>query len=203
MADIVIGVRAYCKMLLHAMKYPHRAVNGVFLAEKRKNKEYGSGTVNIVDSVPLFHLCLSLTPMLEVAVMQVEQYCKSQGLVIAGYYQANEHLKDSSPDFVANRIAERVYENFSDACLVMIDNQKMSLDCDDVAFHLYQCSDNKWKLKDKNSVHFEQGHKALGVASALLHSKAYRKLADFDNHLDDISLDWSNQTINEEIERCL
>lgn len=71
MADIVIGVRAYCKMLLHAMKYPHRAVNGVFLAEKRRNKEHGVNVVNIVDCIPLFHLSLSLTPMLEVAMMQV------------------------------------------------------------------------------------------------------------------------------------
>lgn len=53
------------------------------------------------------------------------------------------------------------------------------------------------------SIHFEQGHKALSATSALLHSKSYRKLNDFDNHLDDISLDWSNQVINEEIDRCL
>lgn len=71
MADIVIGVRAYAKMLLHAMKYPHHAVNGVFLAERKRNKEHNTGPVNIVDCVPLFHLSLSLTPMLEVAMMQV------------------------------------------------------------------------------------------------------------------------------------
>lgn len=71
MADIVIGVRAYAKMLLHAMKYPHHSVNGIFLAEKRRNKEHNSGPVNIVDCIPLFHLSLSLTPMLEVGMMQV------------------------------------------------------------------------------------------------------------------------------------
>lgn len=71
MADIVIGVRAYAKMLLHAMKYPHHSVNGIFLAEKRRNKEHNSGPVNIVDCVPLFHLSLSLTSMLEVGMMQV------------------------------------------------------------------------------------------------------------------------------------
>ncbi|KAF8787089.1 ER membrane protein complex subunit 8-like [Argiope bruennichi] len=203
MADIVIDVRAYSKMLLHAMKYPHHSVNGVFLAEKRRNKEHGGGSVNIIDSIPLFHLCLSLTPMLEVAMMQIDQYCKDHSLVIAGYYQANEHIKDSNPDFIAYRIADKIYENFSDACLVMVDNQKMSLDCDDLAFHLYQFNDGKWRLKDKNSIHFEQGHRALSVTAALLHSKMYRKLSDFDNHLDDISLDWSNVIINEEIDRCL
>lgn len=54
-----------------------------------------------------------------------------------------------------------------------------------------------------SSIHFEQGHKALSCTAALLHSKMYRKLNDFDNHLDDISFDWSNQVINEEIDRCL
>ncbi|XP_042904069.1 ER membrane protein complex subunit 8 [Parasteatoda tepidariorum] len=203
MADIVIGVRAYSKMLLHAMKYPHQAVNGVFLAEKRKSKEHGSGSVNIIDGIPLFHLNLNLTPMLEVAMVQIEQYCKEQGLVIAGYYQANEHIKDCSPNFIANRIADKIYENFPDACLIMVDNQKLSLDCDEVAFHLYQCNDGKWKLKDKNSIHFEQGHKALSATAAMLHSKMYRKLNDFDNHLDNIGFDWTNPLINEEIDRCL
>lgn len=70
MADIVIDVRAYSKMLLHAMKYPQHSVNGIFLAEKKRSKDHG-GSVNIIDSIPLFHLSLSLTPMLEVAMMQV------------------------------------------------------------------------------------------------------------------------------------
>lgn len=201
MADIVIDVRAYCKMLLHVMKYPHRATNGIFLAEKKKNKD--NGMVNIVDCIPLFHLTLGLTPMLEIAMMQIDHYCKNNGLVIAGYYQANENFRDSSPDFIAYRIADRINDHFEDSCLVMVDNQKLSLDCDDLAFVLYQCHDNKWKPKDKTNVHLEQGIKALGIASALLHSKTYRQLSDFDNHLDDVKQDWSNQEVNEKIANCL
>lgn len=85
MADIVIGVRAYAKMLLHAMKYPHHSVNGIFLAEKRRSKEHNSGPVNIVDSVPLFHLSLSLTPMLEVAMMQVQCFVYYRILIYLFY----------------------------------------------------------------------------------------------------------------------
>ncbi|XP_022235206.1 ER membrane protein complex subunit 8-like isoform X1 [Limulus polyphemus] len=133
----------------------------------------------------------------------VEYYCKSKGLEIAGYYQGNENFQDSSPDAVAYRVAEKVQENFSDTCLVIVDNQKISVECKEIGFQLYQHSDNKWKLKDKTSVFLEQGHGALGIASTLLQSKVYRHLVDFDNHLDDISQDWSNQLINEEIARCL
>ena len=60
---------AYCKLLLHAVKYPHRAVNGVLLADKKKLKENKS--LQFVDCVPMFHLSIGLAPMLEVALVQV------------------------------------------------------------------------------------------------------------------------------------
>lgn len=67
MSDIKINAKAYCKLILHAAKYPHCAVNGVLLAKcSPKNKE-----IEFVDAVPLFHLALNLTPMAEVALTQV------------------------------------------------------------------------------------------------------------------------------------
>lgn len=62
-------VTAYCKLLLHLVKYPHCAVNGVFLAEKQKGKD--QRTLKCVDVVPLFHLSIGLAPMLEIALTQV------------------------------------------------------------------------------------------------------------------------------------
>ena len=69
MAEVVVSTPAYCKLVLHAAKYPHRAVNGVLLAEKPKNKDVKS--VRVVDAVPLFHQALTLAPMMEVALIQV------------------------------------------------------------------------------------------------------------------------------------
>lgn len=67
MSDIKINAKAYCKLVLHAAKYPHYAVNGVLLAKcSAKNKE-----IEFVDAIPLFHLALNLTPMAEVALTQV------------------------------------------------------------------------------------------------------------------------------------
>lgn len=71
MAEYNLSTPAYCKMVLHALKYPHCAVNGVLIAEKRKG---GSSLIRICDSVPLFHLSLQLTPMLEVALAQVNYF---------------------------------------------------------------------------------------------------------------------------------
>ena len=69
MADVLVSMQAYCKLVLHAAKYPHCSVNGVLLAEKSKNKE--SKTLKFVDAIPLFHLNVSLAPMMEVALTQV------------------------------------------------------------------------------------------------------------------------------------
>lgn len=55
--------RAYAKMIFHAAKYPHLAVNGVLLSSKTEGE--------IVDAIPLFHQCLYVTPMVEIALMQV------------------------------------------------------------------------------------------------------------------------------------
>ena len=69
MADITLSTTAYCKLLLHAAKYPQRAINGVLLAEKARSKD--SKGLKVVDAIPLFHLTLGLAPMMEVALMQV------------------------------------------------------------------------------------------------------------------------------------
>lgn len=62
-----VSAKAYAKMLLHASKYPHKSVNGVLLGEEMTQE----GEMFILDAIPLFHQCLGLAPMLEVALTQV------------------------------------------------------------------------------------------------------------------------------------
>ena len=64
-----ISPRAYAKILLHASKYPHKAVNGVLLGDETLQ----DGEVYVLDAVPLFHICLGLAPMLEVALARVRR----------------------------------------------------------------------------------------------------------------------------------
>lgn len=78
MADISFSPRAYGKMILHCAKYPHCAVNGVLLAENSKSKALkNDGSLHFVDAIPLFHICLHLSPMYEVALTQVKLHCRS------------------------------------------------------------------------------------------------------------------------------
>merc|ERR1711911_526488 len=149
-ASCELSKLAFAKIILHAFKYPHTAINGLLLATEGTQ----SGTVKIVDAVPLFHHNLGLAPMLEVALMQVESYCRGAGLVVAGYYQANETVSDSSPDHVSQKVCEKIAEHFANACLVTVDNQRPSMHMKQPPIHVMQFHDGKWKVKDKESLNF-------------------------------------------------
>ena len=68
MASITISQISYSKILLHAAKYPHNDINGILLADQKSCQE---DAYRITDSIPLFHLDLALSPMMEVALNQV------------------------------------------------------------------------------------------------------------------------------------
>ncbi|XP_022082440.1 ER membrane protein complex subunit 8-like [Acanthaster planci] len=198
MAETTLSNRAYCKLIMHAAKYPHAALNGVLLAEKRKLKE--NKILRFVDCVPMCHLTLGLAPVLEVAFFQIDSYCQANGLIIAGYYHANEHLKDSNPSPIALKIADKIYDNCNEACLFMIDNTKMLIDCDQCILKQYTVQDSKWKPKSTNSPLLSDD--CLSIAADLLREKTYQDLVDFDNHLDDITSDWLNPEINAHLNSC-
>lgn len=67
MTEYKISGRAYTKMILHAAKYPHCAVNGILLSSNAGKDK----SVQIKDAIPLFHQCLHVSPMAEIALVQV------------------------------------------------------------------------------------------------------------------------------------
>jgi hypothetical protein len=69
-------------------------------------------------------------------------------------------------------------------------------------FNLYQWSDGKLKAKE-SKIHLQPDEDgALSTVSALIQAKVYRNLIDFDNHMEDISLNyWINHDVNEMIQQ--
>ncbi|XP_030895468.1 ER membrane protein complex subunit 8-like [Leptonychotes weddellii] len=115
MPGVKLTTQAYCKMVLHGAKYPHCAVNGLLVAEKQKpRKEHlplggpGAHHTLFVDCIPLFHGTLALAPMLEVALTLIDSWCKDNSYVIAGYYQANERVKDARYVRAKTLLSERL-----------------------------------------------------------------------------------------------
>lgn len=67
-------LKAYAKIILHCCKYRHLAVNGVVIGSISKETQ----SVQIQDTIPLFHSGIGLAPMLEIALTQVGAQSGSQ-----------------------------------------------------------------------------------------------------------------------------
>ncbi|XP_078268867.1 ER membrane protein complex subunit 9-like [Rhinoraja longicauda] len=198
MAEVEISPRAYVKMQLHAAKYPWRAVNGLLLAQ-RGGADPSQPCLLLTDSMPLFHTSLALTPMLEVALNQVDLWSAANNQEIAGYYQANDQLTDRSPNLVATKVGDRVAEHMRGAVLIMLDNGKLSGEYSGPAVMVYERQDNRWTLMDKNLVMWRDWAGTRQALREMMAARAYRLLVDFDDHLDDIRRDWANGVINQRL----
>ncbi|XP_018320417.1 ER membrane protein complex subunit 8/9 homolog [Agrilus planipennis] len=194
MSEIVFTDKAYCKIVLHAAKYPYCAINGILLAKSSSKSE----PLQFEDAIPLFHGTLNLTPMAEIALTQIDQVASNFGLVIGGYYVAHENLKENSFEKAYNRLTDKIAENFPNSCLVVVDNRKLGNQLDNVALRVAQFSDNRYRPVDIQRITLTPSH-TLDLCTTLLEKQIHKSLVDFDNHLDNISQDWTNVHINKEI----
>ena len=97
------------------------AVNGLLLGKKASDKS----KAEVIDAVPLFHHCLHVSPMSEIALVQVESRATNDGLQIIGYYAAAENFYDNSIDKAPGmKIAEKIVELNGSACVVMVSTYK-------------------------------------------------------------------------------
>lgn len=83
---------AYLKLVGHCFRHPHAAVNGVLVGTVGDG-----GRVVATDCYPLFHQHLGLAPMLEAALLQIDEKCRKTGQQIVGYYHGNAHSDHVSP----------------------------------------------------------------------------------------------------------
>ncbi|CAM5100416.1 unnamed protein product [Natator depressus] len=199
MAEVEVSARAYAKMCLHAARHPHAAVNGLLLGH------WGGPPkcLFLTDCVPLFHSNLALSVMLEVALNQVDLWASRSNLLVAGYYQANAGLDDMSPTPLALKMAGRLAEFSEGAVLIMLDNQKLTVNPRVPPVIVLEQQDRHWLPKDKNLVMWRDWESSRHICKSLLEAKAHTRLVDFDAHLDDIRRDWTNQHLNTEITRLV
>lgn len=122
-------------------------------------------------------------------------------MIVAGYYTAHENLKESSFEKAYHRITDKIAENFGAACLFVIDNSKLGTKLKGHALKVAQFSDGKYRPLDGQKIVLNPND-SNEICSDLLRGKAYEELIDFDNHLDDISLDWMNHGVNRLIQEA-
>lgn len=188
----VMDVNVYTKILLHAAKYFYCAVNGVLLGS------VDGSVVRVKEAVALMHGQLGVTPLMDAALSLVENKSKESGMMIVGYYQANELLNDKTPSFVATRIAERLREITSSTCLAMVDNtaltpEKLKTEC---ALQLFVRPKGDTVWAKRGEVEIEGGSDLYPkVASAVMDPAVVANTFDFDDHCDDVSRDYFNPKV--------
>ncbi|KAI8920886.1 hypothetical protein DFJ77DRAFT_139768 [Powellomyces hirtus] len=184
-----LSALAYLKLVLHSAKYSVNQVCGVLIGRKVSNA--ADAAVEVTDAIPLFH-SHPLAPMLEVAMQQVQAYCDQKSLQIVGLYAANQSLanKDVSP--TTAKIASKIEDNLGYAALLlMLDASKLE-DGNDKAVTPYSQTSGGWTVLQSN--HLIPPIQRIDLPQ-IISDRTYNELHDFDNHLDNIKLDWLSNNV--------
>ncbi|KAF9897665.1 hypothetical protein BX616_005188, partial [Lobosporangium transversale] len=112
---------------------------------------------------------------------------------IVGYYEANERVDDEALSLVGQKIASQILQITPDAFAIVIKNDNISTD--NVAFLPYQFKEGQWRVSKGAFTEKNEQFSLENPASPSLVVKAIQdglssKLADFDNHLENVSADW-------------
>lgn len=81
-----------------------------------------------------------------------------------------------------------------------IDNVSYASKEEGPALHVWQNNENRW---NPTVFKLEQWEETLDAVEALLKRGAMKDLYDFDNHLDDITNDWTNEHLNRDLSQLL
>ncbi|CAJ0638874.1 1109_t:CDS:2 [Entrophospora sp. SA101] len=174
-------------------------VNGLLLSEDALSSSDNNADDQIVitDAIPLFHHWTTLTPMLEVGLQQVDIYAKRNKHNVVGYYHGNERVDDNKLPPFGQKIASRIQDTFNNA----IANIKLSPEKPEIAILPYIFKENQWRPDNKAIstkttepiFKFENSDVANLTAESIL-AKHFEHLYDFDEHLENIELDWLTNT---------
>ncbi|KAI9284424.1 hypothetical protein BC943DRAFT_325626 [Umbelopsis sp. AD052] len=190
MVKYTVNERAYALPLLHAAKFPSSEVCGVLLAEASDSE-----TVNITQAVPLFHHWTTLTPMLEVALQQVDLYATKKKLEIVGWYVANENNTDRSLNEHTIKTIDKISRQNNNAVVFLIDNDNIDLHNNKESAILPHIKNGGQWQHSKSSFTASSDFQLTNVDTfakvrGLISNGQYKDLVDFDIHLEDVSADW-------------
>ncbi|XP_068669835.1 ER membrane protein complex subunit 8/9 homolog [Aristolochia californica] len=185
---------AYVKLVLHALKHKASSVNGILIG-----RLLNDNLVEISDAVPLSHTLVPLLPTLEISLLQVEEYFKSEGLIVVGYYHANERYDDSELGNVPKKIGDQIFRYFPQAAILLLDNKKLEAlqkrnDRNPVVQLHTRDASKSWRQigSDSSSQLTLKEPSANVVLLDYISTEKWQDIVDFDDHLDDISKDWLN-----------
>ena len=193
--------RAYCKLILHALKHPLRSVCGALIGR------CDGDVVQVIDAIPYLHTTVATAPNAEIALEQSCAYAGSGGNALVGYYHANERMDDDRMSKHAAKIADCVERNGGapggSACALLVDASALAEATERgtgrAAVRLLVKKGAGWeRASDQGDLRVGGG--ANAKLAALARDGRAKAVFDFDDHLDDITADWRNLALNEELD---
>jgi len=175
MPAYVLSHKVYLSLLLHAAKHPHKPVNGVLLG-----KSGSADTVDVVATVPLVHAWTSLSPMMEIGLDLATSFAEAQGLRLVGYYQASPKLNESSFGPVGERMLTNLRQSNTQALGLLIRLDELLNSGDAPAL----------SSNPPASITLANPKSPARVRSLIGRDSLQLKYADFDDHLENVTLDW-------------
>ncbi|PWY97472.1 UPF0172-domain-containing protein [Testicularia cyperi] len=189
---------AYKKLVLHTAKYPTARVFGFLVG-----KSGSDGAFSIVDAIPLSHHWTSLAPMAEAGLSLASAYISTKDLSVIGIYEAPELVGQREPSAQSAKLAEKIATlNGRDSLLLLINNSTLLHPTNHSLIpHLVSppSSNNpaaaaKPKSLPTSAVSLVDPTKAKSLEDDVRKSRSWQLLHDFDDHLEDPSLDWLQNT---------
>jgi len=174
---VALSHQAYVGILLHTARHASESVNGVLLGSAWQDE------ISVQRTIPLLHHWTSLSPMMEIGLDLATTYASQAGLQVVGYYQASPHLQDASLGPVGEKLLVKLRQTVPGAVAlqVFLDQltSKSTADAPGVS------------VVPSGQVTLES-NKSPARATELIASGLQTKYADFDDHLENVALDWLN-----------
>ncbi|GAA5949606.1 hypothetical protein JCM3765_002722 [Sporobolomyces pararoseus] len=188
MSNYTLSTRASTLPILHAAKHPTQTVCGLLIGSSSSNSH------SISDVIPLLHHWTDLSAMMEVALQLAELHVKQQGKEIMGMYVANERIGDLAVPLGLGKVADAIKQENSNAVVLLIDNEK--LNSEESPYLPYLNSSSSWSLSPTAKLSLDDTNPASLNSSIRKHLDAHHQdlVGDFDDHLEDASVDWLTQS---------
>ena len=188
MGTVVLSEVAYTKVLLHAQKYPHCAVDGFLVGSSSASS--GPPSLTVDDALPLFHNGTTAL-LLEAATSMAEEHARSLSKSLVGYYFANAHLEDESVPAVAPGILGPLEAALAaPVCQLQLSNKRLA---DPRESGLVA---RTRRVGDAGSWNEELRVEATAT-SRYLDVPEEVGVVDFDLHFNDVTKDWRNQAVDD------
>jgi hypothetical protein len=158
---------------------------------------YSSGTsVEILDALPMFHQYNVGASLLQTAFLQADAHGKARDCEVCGYYTANERENERELAPLAKVVGHKVHSNCEQACVLLVDNNKimqLGAEVPGLVCFTKENKSEKWAPTEPGTIVLGDPARTAAGLPHMVAEKVHRRLADFEMHLEDIgSKDWFN-----------